>query len=397
MPMQAEVYGNIPDYRYKVMFAQILADLINTDSDSTFDKSSELINQINRNVQLMTNAFTKGQGIKGEFDKAFDDYAKLLDKSAKNQIAKHHKATNNVKFASTITSFTGEQLESATRKLNLLIKELENLDKAFVKFENKYNEKTWMTMVSPAERVEITSSIVGYNASVRNILDHMNNMSISYSIIMNQIAARMNYVWLVSAEYEGTCDSLDKLAVFVKKLIDAGTPSSFVGYNAWFVLKPALRGDTQTDSDNFIPKWGQTRIAFYPSNDVNSVIKVATNMLGEKATREEISIYKTKLKNLNKAITFHDYVHDKDRSQKINELFTAPKSVFQDGVIAEFDRCKYTINNSSNKNPKMWDLTAKNILNKIHGAGVLTNYYDIHKNNIGYNESEEWKVFDYAL
>ena len=385
-----EIYGReISPAEFKHYFEQTLADLINTNGHSKIEKGVAILTTVIANVSLVANRLNNDSVTVSDivfFEKALSEKAAEAESSSL--------VTHNVKFSESDTTFTAKQFESATKKLNTLIKLLGDLDKYV---DNLQNAGRAYFSKHPEAKQTIDIALQDYQHTVNVILNSYHMAGFEMTIALNIISSRINNFWLASAEYEGTCDNVKDLAVLVRDMISSGVPSSFVGYNAWFVLSPKLRGDVQSDQDAFIPKWGQTRIAFYPSNDLNSVIKVATNSLGLKSTNDEVSMYNSKLKNLNTVIKFHDYVRDKDYSQKVNTLFTAPKSIFENGCVVLFDRCKYTIKNASDKNPDKWSATAKDIQTNIHRAKLLLNYEDIHKNNIGYTEAGEWKIFDYAI
>jgi len=381
--------SEISTSEFKDIFHNALVDLVNTDGHSNIDKHINVLSGMIANVNMMTRDFNKNSISTGDISFLKKELIKLFSENEGSRLV-----TNNVKFSANDTTFTAKQFESATKKLNTFIQFIEKLEKAFNELQDSI--RAYFSK-NPGAKQTIDGALQDYQSMLNDILEQFQYAGFRCTIALNVISSRVNNFWLASAEYEGTCDNIESLAILVSEMINSGVPGSFVAYNAWFVLSPKLRGDVQSDQDKFIPKWGQTRIAFYPSNDLNSVIKVATNMLGVKATNEEVSVYNSKLKNLNTNIKFHDDVHDKDCSQRVRTLFTAPKSVFAHGCVVTFDRCKYTIQNAPDKSMSKWKHTADSIQNNIHHAGLLLNYTDIHKNNIGYNEAGEWKVFDYAL
>jgi len=90
-------------------------------------------------------------------------------------------------------------------------------------------------------------------------------------------------VHLIDLKFMNSIGDRDQLSRFVDSMISNGIPPKFVAYNSWLIAKETIRGD---DAE-YSPKGGQSRVVFFPTDNKDECLKVATSGIGITSNRNE--------------------------------------------------------------------------------------------------------------
>lgn len=91
-------------------------------------------------------------------------------------------------------------------------------------------------------------------------------------------------VHLIDLKYMNSIDDRDSLSRFVYGCVQNGIPPKFIAYNAWLISSENLRGS----ASKYKPIGGQTRCVFFPNDNKNEILKIATSGIGINANKNEI-------------------------------------------------------------------------------------------------------------
>lgn len=194
----------------------------------------------------------------------------------------------------------------------------------------------------------------------------------------NQYSRNVKAMYLIDKKYMHTINDIGILAKFVSSLIDANIPSAQVAYNTWCVMDPKFddRGfylHHDVNENMIQPRWGQTRVTFFPIKKPNEVIKISLNSTGILGNKREHQIYKQYKKHGNE------------------NLLAEPITQYENYTISIMERLVCDKERAKNVVPAI-----KNIMDSLEDN--LHHINDIHAGNIGHmpDDVNTWKIIDYA-
>jgi hypothetical protein len=163
--------------------------------------------------------------------------------------------------------------------------------------------------------------------------------------------------------------------LFVSRCIKCGIPPKYISYNTWLLCDESVRGSGKL----YHPKWGQTRVVFFPEAANTSVLKIALSGYGVISNKTEAKVSDQFVKN--------------DGSYLIAPVTKVCKG---EAVIVQ----KRIVGKRSRDNEKT--IAAQNLQKEIQAfidthklSFIIT---DIHKDNIAYDESiGKWVCIDYGM
>ena len=254
--------------------------------------------------------------------------------------------------------------------------------------------RQWISILNECQRKLMAKDPVYYDKSYSSeilqdalyrIKDLFTDITIGANILSSEIAG----MFLVDAQYENTINDVETLSTFVGGMINAGIPSSYVGYNTWFVMSDKF-DDKEVfinfDDESVLPRWGHTRIVFYPSDIFlkTKVMKIALNASGIAANKREMQISKN-YKNI-------PYVLDDDR--KVIDIIAKTEYISQNECITICERIipEYNVDEANTLKA-----TTVNIAKVLGHTLQIT---DVHGGNVGYiitpDDRKQWKILDYG-
>ena len=239
-------------------------------------------------------------------------------------------------------------------------------------------------MTKVIENCEEHQSEPEYNELLSNIVSALTNITMG----LNRMSKDFGYMYMIDKKYLHVISNPDQLAQFVNDIIEAGVGTQHVAYNCWCAMSKDFddRGYfVYVDGNNEkLPRWGQSRVVFFPIKDNKSVLKVALNGTGILGNKTEIRRYK---------------MYKKYNGEN---LLCEPLKAFYNDAIVSFERVETNSDNASAE--------VKNILNndeqrrslelaiqKLAKNYGLAPIGDLHSNNIGVNSNHKLVVIDYAL
>ena len=227
------------------------------------------------------------------------------------------------------------------------------------------------------------------NGNIKSIFHDIKYLMLNMTIAVNILSKELTGLFYVDTKYENAIDNLEDLSRFVNGMIQAGIPSSYVGYNTWFVMNDKFHdNDVFIDLDDISktePHWGHSRITFYPIdyNLQTKVLKIALNSLGIAGNSREMYItntYKQLPYKTDDGVPFVEFFAKTETISR-NKCIVIAERVVPEYNKKEADELAYTINMISSK---------------LKGR---LNVEDIHGGNVGYADTKYgklWKVLDYG-
>jgi hypothetical protein len=113
---------------------------------------------------------------------------------------------------------------------------------------------------------------------------------------MNTISGALQSIYTIDASYNNSIKDVNILSTFIDKCIENGIPPKYISYNAYLISDTNLKGNGSEGSENN-PRWGQSRVAFFPSNDKKVIHKIALSGFGIRANKSEYDISEKFIKN----------------------------------------------------------------------------------------------------
>lgn len=154
----------------------------------------------------------------------------------------------------------------------------------------------WQNINSIQERLSsIDIDAIEDSSNGKAYITAFSNISVIMDGIVfgaNEVSALIHDWYVCDKRFDSSVSDLKELSQIVQSMIDCGIPSKYVAYNAWFIMDKTLSFDDDTfSSDDYMPRWGQTRIVFFPRKYPSSVIKIAMNGFGIKSNKNEVTVY----------------------------------------------------------------------------------------------------------
>ena len=199
----------------------------------------------------------------------------------------------------------------------------------------------------------------------------------------NNFATYVKNMYIIDQKFMHTISDVDMLSKFVDEMITAGIPSTQVAYNTWCVMSPDfddrkffIKSDDYDDENTEFPRWGQTRVVFFPDNKPKEVLKIALNGAGKLANNREFRIYKQ----------YQKYHLESELAEPISHTTNfCVMTMEKMKMLPKHERGKYAeefkeeLKEHYKQNPNLTDITG-----------------DLHGKNIGYDENNNIKAIDYA-
>lgn len=218
-----------------------------------------------------------------------------------------------------------------------------------------------------------------YKSLLDNVVDVVNELTYG----CNNFATNVKAMYVIDQKYLHTISDIDILSKFVDTMITAGIPTTQVAYNTWCVMSPNFddrkfffRAEDNDDASSTFPRWGQTRVVFFPDNKPMEVLKIALNGAGKLANKREFQIYKQ----------YQKYHLENELAEPISHTNNFCVMMMEKmKMLPENERNKYAdlvkaeLKEHYKQNPNLTDITG-----------------DLHGKNIGYDEENNIKVIDYA-
>lgn len=140
------------------------------------------------------------------------------------------------------------------------------------------------------------NSIMVMNPTLLKKLNEFANIASDLQMGMNSISGCLQHVYEINARYLNSIHNIEDLSLFVGKCIQSGIPPKYISYNAYLISDSSIKGDgIKGDKDN--PKWGQSRVVFFPLDNKNIVYKIALSGFGIRANKSEYDISEVFEKN----------------------------------------------------------------------------------------------------
>lgn len=211
-----------------------------------------------------------------------------------------------------------------------------------------------------------------YQKLVKQVVDDMTCISIG----CNQFSLNVKGMYMIDKKYLHTINDVKTLSKFVSSMIQSGIPSAQVAYNTWCVMSEDFDDRRfflyEKDGTFKAPRWGQTRVVFFPANKPKEVLKIALNSGGLIANKRENQIYE-QYKKCGK-----------------QDILAKPLNAYENYTIITMEKLS-TLNGSSS--------VASDIKNKLDAIANKQNVHrigDINDTNIGRREDGSYAVIDYA-
>jgi hypothetical protein len=106
---------------------------------------------------------------------------------------------------------------------------------------------------------------------------------------MNNISGALQQLYVIDAKYRNCIKDVETLSMFVDKCIQSAIPPKYISYNAYLVSNVNLKGDGSEGNENH-PRWGQTRVVFFPIDNRTVIHKIALSGYGVRCNRNEYRI-----------------------------------------------------------------------------------------------------------
>lgn len=203
-------------------------------------------------------------------------------------------------------------------------------------------------------------------------LNEFSNILNSIQMSINYITGAMKGIYVIDARYNNSISDITQLSKFIKKCIDSAIPPKYIAYNSYLVSSPDIKGT----SKNYKPVWGQSRLVFFPNDDKSSIYKIALSQWGIRSNKAEHNI--TQAFNAN----------------GIDNLVAEIKYSYGNFVITKAKRLNIPEDSSS-----IPDDAIRNLCKNVEAACMKylnVKISDIHKDNVGYDNSNHLLVTDYA-
>lgn len=192
------------------------------------------------------------------------------------KIMKHGKQKDIDQFNDTCEN-TLKDIYKKASKLNTKIVDVSMTDLTnFQKELNKMNYKM-------DEFVDIANDISDMDKKTMKNMNLLTTKLLRIQMSLNMLTSALDNKNIINSQFIGCIKSVAMLDLFVKGCVDAGIPPKYIGYNAWLVSDPCIKGD----NPEFAPVWGQTRIVFFPPGK-RVVYKVALSGAGITSNQAEI-------------------------------------------------------------------------------------------------------------
>jgi hypothetical protein len=121
----------------------------------------------------------------------------------------------------------------------------------------------------------------------KSVIQSLNDLVHMMEIIqlgLNSLTNAIQKVHLIDLKFMNSISDRDALSKFAYDCIVNGIPPKFIAYNAWLISSENLRGS----SPKYKPVGGQTRCVFFPNDNKNEILKIATSGLGITSNKNEI-------------------------------------------------------------------------------------------------------------
>jgi hypothetical protein len=304
----------------------------------------------------------------------------IISKSCSEEIGiEFSNAVNNV-IMKNLINIAGALIEQGNLPINYAFKfkisapklkeytvKLTNLEKVFEKLQNTVDEK-WFTAMTMSDKNTL-------NETLKALAEWISAWTMGLTCLGNEIKE----IYKVDAKYKGSCKDLNQLDEFANNMINNGIPTKYVAYNLWYVLDYDLDNRELFFTSKTKPRWGQTRIVFFPTKDgeTDKVIKVATNMTGIRANRKEKKTY-DEFQNNPTEISINSH------KQNAGDCLAKPLTTYPHSAVVVYEKL------GTNINKIKAELVVRQF--KLNFPDIP----DIHSGNIGVSNGT-YKLIDYAL
>lgn len=217
------------------------------------------------------------------------------------------------------------------------------------------------------------------NASIAlcKIINLCGNILLNVQHGINCLCNGLKSVYQVNGIYSNSVKDISTLDKIVDKMISAGIPNKYIMRNIFILSDPKLYGKESLDK----PKWGQTRVVFIPNNKI--VYKIALNGPGIRANNAELKIYSD--------FTKHDIGNLLCKVNTIND--SAHNTIIEAEYVGKPFTSKYRTTFAAETAARKFE---QELNNQAKAAGITYTILDIHRKNIGFNNSGNPVVIDYG-
>lgn len=190
---------------------------------------------------------------------------------------------------------------------------------------------------------------------------------------LNDITRSLKGVYVMSPAHCNTIRDIGMLSKFAAKMIEAGIPSKYIGFNIYM----ASHGDLKGQGSALNPVWGQSRVTLFPIKNDKVVYKIALNGTGVRSNRIESSSWAT------------------IQSSNYSEWFAAVNAVTKNRCVVEMERVNTDKKGHVHKASIVEEVRekVKSICQELNLPNDLS--IDIHVGNIGWKNNHAC-VIDYG-
>lgn len=179
-----------------------------------------------------------------------------------------------------------------SKKVNHLVNKanmkLNVVGNAGIKMSMKELREFQQKMSGMAERLDFAQNgntkLDDVDKSVVQSLNDLVKMIEYIQYGLTSLTNAIQKVHLIDLKYMNSIDDRDSLSRFVYGCVQNGIPPKFIAYNAWLISSENLRGS----ASKYKPIGGQTRCVFFPNDNKNEILKIATSGIGINANKNEI-------------------------------------------------------------------------------------------------------------
>lgn len=184
---------------------------------------------------------------------------------------------------------------------------------------------------------------------------------------MNTVSGALQSIYTIDAKYNDTIGDINTLSSFIDKCIKYAIPPKYVSYNAYLISNPSLKGDGSEGNENS-PRWGQTRVVFFPKNNKKVIHKIALSGFGIRANKSEYDISEK-------------FINNGGQNLIAAVVSTTPSLAIISAERVNISKGNNLYDDIKRLRNKLFEFTQKNdIALDIRG--------DIHEDNVGYKNGK---------
>jgi hypothetical protein len=215
----------------------------------------------------------------------------------------------------------------------------------------------------------------------KSVIQSLNDLVHMMEIIqlgLNSLTNAIQKVHLIDLKFMNSISDRDALSKFAYDCIVNGIPPKFIAYNAWLISSENLRGS----SPKYKPVGGQTRCVFFPNDNKNEILKIATSGLGITSNKNEIR--------------FSDFIK-KSNEQDMIDISALVTNSYAENAILSMERIVDRVGKHPDLQTLMSVKSKFRDFTKRHPE-LRLNVSDFNDGNVMWSsDRNKWVCIDYGL